>query len=270
MISFLFWNLNGKDLEDRVVRLVEHLDVRVLMLAECGKSPQGLLDLLNGSSQGVWHYPESASARIKVLTRFPPQTMKVVFEDSADRISIRRLITPNSPEILLAVLHFPSKVNWSHSDQLTQAFQIAQQIRRIEADYGHERTLLTGDLNMNPFDEGMVAANAFHAVMTQEVASRETRTVLAENHPFFYNPMWGCLGDRTSGPPGTHYFGGSTQIVYFWNTFDQVLLRPALMSRMGRLEILTTDGVEVLLTGGGLPDAETGSDHLPLFFELDL
>lgn len=30
--------------------------------------------------------------------------------------------------------------------------------------------------------------------------------IAAEERAFFYNPMWGCLGDRDPGPPGTYYY----------------------------------------------------------------
>ena len=48
---------------------------------------------------------------------------------------------------------------------------------------------------MNPFEHGVVAANGLNAVMARKVAARDTRTVLAHEYPFFYNPMWGHFGD---------------------------------------------------------------------------
>ena len=91
-----------------------------------------------------------------------------------------------------------------------------------------------------------------------------------EEHPFFYNPMWGCFGDRTPGPPGSFYLGTSKPVNYFWNIYDQVLLRPGLVDALRDLAILDTDGSESLLTKAGLPQTSGGSDHLPLFFQLNL
>jgi hypothetical protein len=70
-----------------------------------------------------------------------------------------------------------------------------------------------------------------------------------------------------SGSP--YYRGAADAVNYFWNTYDQVLLRPELAPRLSRLSILDGDGVESLLTQNGLPDATNGSDHLPLLFRLE-
>ena len=52
--------------------------------------------------------------------------------------------------------------------------------------------------------------------------------------------------------------------------YDQVLLRPELMNTLRDLRILTSDGVEPLVTPNGTPKKSNASDHLPLFFQLEL
>jgi hypothetical protein len=51
--------------------------------------------------------------------------------------------------------------------------------------------------------------------------------------------------------------------------FDQVLLRPALIDSLATLEILDHDGKYSLLATDGTPHKNL-SDHLPIFFELDI
>ncbi len=125
---------------------------------------------------------------------------------------------------------------------------------------------------MNPFESGVVGAAGLHAVMTKQIASKGRRTVSGKQYPFFYNPMWSCFGDRTAGPPGTYYYDRAEHVCYFWNVFDQVLLRPELLDRFPseELRILTEDGDRSLLSASGLPDKAAGSDHLPVLFKLDL
>lgn len=123
---------------------------------------------------------------------------------------------------------------------------------------------------MNPFDDGMIAAQGFHAVMTKQQAQGKERTVQGRQYQYFYNPMWGQFGDRTDGPAGTYYHHGSKPLQYFWNMYDQVLLRPALMDKLTGLEILTTDGIKPLLTAKNLPRKSDASDHLPILFRLEL
>jgi hypothetical protein len=82
--------------------------------------------------------------------------------------------------------------------------------------------------------------------------------------------MWGCFGDRTPGPAGTFFYPASSPRGYYWNVFDQVLLRPALMDALNELRILDEDGQDSLLTNRGHPRASDLSDHLPVLFRLDV
>ena len=76
--------------------------------------------------------------------------------------------------------------------------------------------------------------------MSQQVARKQERTVQETSYPFFYNPMWNLFGDYSPGPPGTYYYSDSTHKVFFWNMFDQVLIRPDLLDRfdMNGLKII--------------------------------
>ncbi len=137
---------------------------------------------------------------------------------------------------------------------------------------GHTRTLLVGDLNMNPFESGMIAAGSLNAVMTRDLADRVTRRVQRRDYPFFYNPMWSLLGDATRGPAGTYYRDSGDHHDYFWNMFDQVLVRPTLLPHFRNEDIMipSDDGTASLLNARGFLDENCASDHLPLLFKLNL
>ena len=115
----------------------------------------------------------------------------------------------------------------------------------------------------------MVGAPAFHGMMAKALAERGEREVAGRSYRFFYNPMWGIFGDRTAGPAGTYYLSSAKPVNYYWNVYDQVLLRPELMDSLEDLRILVSDGAESLLTNRGLPNDNRGSDHLPLLFRLN-
>ena len=125
---------------------------------------------------------------------------------------------------------------------------------------------------MNPFEKGMVGALGLHGMMSRKIAERESRTVAKRRCKFFYNPMWSLYGDATRGPPGTYYYHRSKPIEYFWNIFDQVLLRPELLDRMDDSDIIIidSDGENSFLTKNGIPNRNTVSDHLPILFKLNL
>ncbi len=82
--------------------------------------------------------------------------------------------------------------------------------------------------------------------------------------------MWGKMGDSSGGAPGTYYYPGSGYVSYFWNTFDQVLLRPALLDFFSNndLRVISEIGDKHLMTENGISAAY--SDHLPIIVRLKI
>ena len=270
MTTFLFWNLNRKSLCSLVANLVWRHDVDVLMLAESAASATAMLKALNPPGRSAYHYAPGLCNRIQLFVRFSERLIRPVHE--ADRLTIRHLSLPGLTDILLAVVHLPSKLYWEAESQGFECVALADLIRKAERLIGHARIVLVGDLNMNPFEADVVAANGLHGVMARSVAAKAGRTVQGKEYPFFYNPMWGLFGDGSPGPAGTYYRGGSEHVVYFWNMFDQVLVRPDLLDRFHNrdLVILHSDGDVSLLSRDGTPSVRVASDHLPVLFKLHL
>ena len=134
----------------------------------------------------------------------------------------------------LFVAHLPSKLHATADDQQLATAELARDIADAE-DRHDTRTLVVGDLNANPFEASLAGAGGLHAVSCREVARREERTIRGRPYRLFYNPMWGVFGDRTPGPPGTYYRSAGGAVNYYWNVYDQVLLRPALMDSLSDL-----------------------------------
>jgi len=269
--KFLFWNLNRKPLQEIVANLALSYEVDVFMLVECTIAPGILMTTLNQRCREEYYYaPGIGCKKVEILTRYPRRFIQPIHE--ADRLTIRHLKLPWATDILLAVTHFPSKLHWSDSSQAFESIELANSIRLAEKQAGHSRTLLVGDLNMNPFEDGVVSASGLHGVISRRIAEKRKRVVQAREYPLFYNPMWNLFGDATPGPPGTYYYSKSEHKVFFWNMFDQVLIRPDLLSLFSNenLEILTSDGNTSFLSSQGMPDTNVASDHLPIFFKLEL
>ncbi|CAN5700561.1 hypothetical protein BH23PLA1_BH23PLA1_05780 [soil metagenome] len=270
-VNFLFWNINQKPLYDRIIRLISAFEIHILMLAESPFDPGRLLAEIDANSDRGFDYPDSESDRIQVYTSFPTGTIVEAFNDNYSGLTIRRLKIIPAYEILLAVAHFRSKKRLKEEEQLLAASRAYDEIHRTEDNVFHQRSILVGDLNMNPFEPGVTSAQALHAVMAKSIARRKERVVMGKQYRFFYNPMWGLFGDRTEGPPGSYYFSSGNHHTYFWNMFDQVLLRPELMESLRDLRILDHDGHQTLLTKGGIPRgaSKSASDHLPIFFTME-
>lgn len=268
MPRFLFWNLNRRDLTRYVRYLAHEHDIDVLILAESGSTSTQILLALNDETSD-YQFAPGRCGHLLFFTRFDTSLLTLSLE--SHRVSIRSLALPGHQTVLIAAAHLPSKINFSDDSQIFESVLLARMIDDAERDAGHQRTILLGDLNMNPFEPGMVAAHGgLNAVMSRAIAVRSTRTVQKQKYKYFYNPMWRHFGDHPD-PGGTFYFESGEPVCYFWNMFDQVLLRPDLLHHFvpENVRILTTIRERSLLTGNGIPDKELASDHLPILLDLD-
>ena len=205
-ISFLFWNLNKRSLEALVAALAVEYQLQVIALVECNVPAATVIRALENAGLPGFTSPESLTSTesdLKLFVRLTGAVVNGVYEDPNNHVVIRRIVFDKSPDMLLAVVHSQSKLNWSDKDQFTGAIRLARNIEDKERYYNHRRTILVGDFNMNPFEEGVVGSDGLHGVMTKVTARRGSRTVDGVERPFFYNPMWRFFGERPDGPPGT-------------------------------------------------------------------
>ncbi|MEM9214376.1 MAG: endonuclease/exonuclease/phosphatase family protein [Cyanobacteria bacterium P01_F01_bin.150] len=278
MVTFLFWNLNGKALDQEVTQLCDTHSVDVLVVAEVigrqataiqVKSRETTIQQSLTSKTGKTYVTEhnDFSYRLKFFFRYSSKSISQI-EDFYG-LSIREISLPNSQSMLLAAVHLTSKLHADNAEQESQTRDIVKRIEAAEEKRGHRRTLVMGDFNMNPFEGGLVNADAFHGVMSKHIAQSKSRTVRKTKRYFFYNPMWGRMGDISEGPPGTYYYKKSTNREVFWNTFDQLLLRPELLPlfKADKLKVITKVGSLSLINKDKV-NAKDFSDHLPILIDL--
>ena len=277
MATFLFWNMAKKPLRESLFRLAMRHRVDVLLLSENGSSPGQTLEVLN-QDQALYHFPTThspESAKIQIFTRYPSAFVRHRDTHSGFRWTMRRLILPGLPEILIVGVHLNSKRVYTGPSQDSECRDLAEHIRRIEKANGHSRTLVVGDFNVNPYEAGMLDAKSLNAEPTRALIRHRSRVVSQQSYPLFYNPMWNFFGDESRGPAGTFFFQSSQPVRSAWNILDQVLLRKELLPffRFEDLEILTGDGTASFLTPEGRPKGNREnewSDHLPIVFKLSL
>jgi hypothetical protein len=269
MLTFLFWNINDRPLGETVVRLVRRHDVDVLMLAECRSFIAPLLVLLNEGARTRFQL-QASNRKVVIYTRFSRRFLRHL--GGGKRFDFYELALPARKQVVMGAAHLPDKRSWNDESQAAESEVLVRRLREVENGAGHARSLVVGDFNMNPFEPGMVKAAGMNAVMARAVASRERRKVLDREYLYFYNPMWSHFGERAGRPPGSYYYDSSEHVTYYWNIFDQVLLRPALLPlfKDEELRILSEDGGRSLLSARGRPGGSAGSDHLPLLFRLDI
>jgi hypothetical protein len=245
-------------------------DIDVLMLCECGK-PYDLLKTLNRDSDAYFYSKNNIGDKVKIFAKLDKNHIKPLIEDN--RIAARDLVLPNSKNITLIVAHLPSKLNKSESSQYASTERVRDFVSRVEKEQKHKRTIFCGDFNMNPFEVGMIQTVGLHTVMEKKIAKKVSRTVDDKVYPYFYNPMWGFLGDLGRGVvSGTYYYSNAEDVVYHWHLFDQVIMRPEIIPIFedNKLDIITEINDTNLLNKNGIIDKTKFSDHLPIKFTLNI
>ncbi len=269
MPGFLFWNLKNKPLQREVAALARERSADIIVLAEYAGTDEEMLTALNeGGDEVFTAIPKGLCEWVRIFSRISGSSFEQL--EASSRYTIHRIGDWRPDPVILVAAHLPSKRHYTEHDQFCIAEDFADDIRAVENREGHRRVILVGDLNMNPFERGLVNAKALHAVMSREIAEKGSRVVNGKEYPFFYNPMWKFFGDLTSGPSGTIYYRDCFDS-FFWNMFDQVLVRPQLLDcfNVESLAILTEIDGATLLREDGRPDGERFSDHLPIGFRLE-
>jgi endonuclease/exonuclease/phosphatase family metal-dependent hydrolase len=270
MVALMFWNTNGRDAGEAVGELCRAHDVDILLLAETETASARLVTQINGvtgRARTFWELPHLES-RVRALTHFPPGMVQPAFDDG--QVKMLELRLPIGPALLIVAAHLPSKLWAGPDEQKYRVRRLRRDIEAVEGRLGHRNTVVIGDLNMNPFEDALTAADGLQGVMDKAVALRPARTVQGHAWDYFYNPMWSRLGDESVGPSGTYRHAGSELVNHFWNTYDQVLLRPNLLPCYDpdRLVVPTHIAGRPILSQ---PGGEAGlSDHLPVVLAVSI
>jgi endonuclease/exonuclease/phosphatase family metal-dependent hydrolase len=279
MPRFLLWNMDaGRDVDDEIrpfgqllAGLASDNAIDVLLLVECSLPAAQILPHLKDES-GYHLIP--GPERFRVFARFPPAYMKPIDAPlMSDRIGLWHLTLPLQKDAIVALVHGLDRRNNGTAKRELFLSQVVSQVSWAEKKLGHERTIVAGDFNANPFEPELGSTSGMHAVMTSDLASTGPKQVFDREYGFFYNPMWNLIGDCQDGrPAGTYYFNGGQPHEWYWHMLDQVVVRPALISRLPltSLRIITASGSRNLATPRGRPDRKKGSDHFPVAFDLEL
>ena len=264
-LNFLFWNVQSKPIHAELVDLISHLSIDIVVLAEYSEDGDALLRQLAAIGLNFFLLPNIGCNRINIFTNISPGFFHIRRETG--RYTIREFRKDGHLSLLMLFAHLPSKLSYNENDQAIIASKVREDLEEAEDEAKHRNSIVVGDLNMNPFEAGVVSANSFNAISCLATAMRESRVVQGEEYRFFYNPMWNLLGDHV-GSPGTFFHTSPTYDSHFWNIFDQVLVRPQIASRLdvSTLKVVTSTLETSFISEKGHPNI---SDHLPIVFSFD-
>ncbi len=271
-LHILFWNMHRKDLSGALASIVDEHQPAVVILAECGTTVETLLDAVNRATVRYRFVEMIGDSKLVALTTLSSIQIHCLRDEK--RYSFWRVKTEHSVVTLCGV-HLQSALNYDRDELNELTRRLRQDLESVEVSENHNRSILIGDFNLEPFDRGLTSSEELSSVSSLRLAQRSPhRKVAFETRRVLYNPMWSHLGDRPSEPAGT-YFHPSGVIGYGWRMFDQVLFCPSVMDvfRDFEVEILRKAGDNALVDHRGLPDSTSASDHLPIriqFFEKSL
>lgn len=263
-LRLLFWNVQRKlAAREHIVVLCDELKPDVLLLAEAPEAVDEITDAVGNNSPGTVRL-STIQSRVEIFVLSKKYSLRPRFGESrAEGFVVQG--AGIEPHLLVAV-HLPSGLWQDEHGQVHAAGQLHDAVRSWENELDHQRTILIGDFNVDPFSPAMVSLLGLNAMMTRRRAARGRRIVQRDERPVFYNPMWNLLGDW-EGPPGSFYWKQGQVLGYFWHMLDQVLVRGELAHGLSEARVITGDGR--LLSNQGLPLRDI-SDHLPLFVRLNL
>ncbi|MCL1872902.1 MAG: endonuclease/exonuclease/phosphatase family protein [Clostridiales bacterium] len=273
-MNILFWNVNKKKAIDACLEeLILAKDCDIVVLAEYENDVNELNDLVNISSRRQYNPLPSFLDRKGILgckkihgLIDAKYYVEVLQEEERYKIV---LITTSIYKLIIAMIHNISLIRAGEDEQSQIIKDFVQDICEQEEMQSSRNTIIIGDLNVNPFEKPCVAANVLHAIPYKEMLCRPARIVQNSEYLKFYNPMWKFLYSRKA-PYGTYFYDNSGHIVnYYWNTFDQVIVRPQLINAFddNSLSIITQVNEHNLLFNGK-PNKNKYSDHLPIYFNI--
>ncbi|AZV58843.1 endonuclease/exonuclease/phosphatase family protein [Clostridium sp. AWRP] len=260
-MNYLFWNTNKKKINDILVMMIKDLSCDIVGLAEYEDDIDKLLKDLSNDGINLYEKP-SIGCRINVLTKYYPEKIKLGIEENY--YTIKKIPHDTLKEHIVTFVHLPSNMYKSDDfDKLSELIDMRISIEKSENDFNNFNSIIVGDFNMNPFEKPMIAAKGFHSIFDRKTAQKKKRKILGKEYLMFYNPMWNLFGD-IKRPPGTYYYNNSDQVNYYWNMFDQVIIRPQLINNLKNLQIITDIRGKSLLKN----NKPSVSDHLPIFFNI--
>ncbi len=279
-MNILFWNTdlkkNGSDEreDDRKLNIdkcieyfINNRECDIVILAEY---PYDLNHLCNkisvsGNSFKVGKkVNEKCRVEIMYRSKYPLELL------ADDRYYFINNIRTASGELAIAGVHLPSKREATLEDQKAVVSYLVNDLQDVKERVDHNRFIITGDFNEDPFEINMISSVGFHSIAIADIVQKKKeRNVYYRENEIFYNPMWNFLGDFNK-PLGTCYYDKGGAVNLYWYIYDQVLLSADILQCFDKdsLEIVTECGGKRLLSEKGLPDRKNYSDHLPVLFHI--
>jgi endonuclease/exonuclease/phosphatase family metal-dependent hydrolase len=269
-MRFLFWNIQKKDsFFETIVNIVDELSVDVLGLAEFPNDQEGIL-ISSFSNKGLcFKCVKNANFKVKVFYR---DGVQIINKYEGDYINATE-VSIGGIKYSVLFCHLSAKNMSTDIDPFCRAALYYEELESYEQTIvSHNRTIVVGDFNMNPFDSGMVSAMAFNATNSMAISKRGSRELSKKKYHYFYNPTWNLHGDQGKEiPAASFYFGKADYGQLYWHMLDQVIIRPEVISHFiyDDFRLVYKGKSFCLINSDSTINANDYSDHLPIVFSIN-
>lgn len=267
-INFLYWNTHNKNISSYIVDACVENSINILILTEHKNIDTDYL-IRKLKENNLFFEVEKIDPHSRILLLHNTKGQINVIKESKYYSAFN---IKNKEEVyLLFALHLPSRYAQERIDLDMYAVQLSREFEQLEEERKTEKSIVVGDFNMNPFDDGMISSLSFNAVMSPTIANKRSRKVFCDDRKFYYNPMWHLMGNDSNLCKGTFYYPSETKS-YYWYTYDQVIIRPDLIDKfdINDLKIIDLINSNSLVNKNSIPNEKKISDHLPIKFKIKL
>lgn len=263
-MKFLVWNINKKDLTECLIEINKLKDLDIIGICEGENLDNNSLEKILKMKR-IMLLEEYNN---KSLTLFCKENIKIEVRNENSSYFKEFYLQIQEEEYRIILLHLPSKINLNNNEQLM--FNIKMKNKIFSSESSYSKVIIFGDFNMNPFEEGMVSSEGWHAIFYDKQVKKIKRKVYEDERYFLYNPTWYLYASSPEKISGSYYYSQSGMVSYYWYMFDQVLISPDLMEKfdMSKFEILVSTEKHKFCKNGK-PYQEKYSDHLPIYFEIN-
>ena len=178
MCRIVFWNQNRKDLTGLVCELASSTKADVLVLNECTVSISNTVQALKSRVDQNFFVPKTISEDNKFHCFCRNSALDLTEVHKGNRTSVRNLNLA-STQALLVLVHGVDIRN--HDSESRQSFlqDLMVDLQLVKAER-HNRLILMGDFNMNPYESGMNQARGLNSMMTRACVTRGQRTSMGK------------------------------------------------------------------------------------------
>ncbi len=261
VLQIMFWNLKKNANENLIADIIEEQNIDIALFAEYLSTDfSTVTDILGDEYRYCVGY--GGCEKISLLAR---TSIQVSVRREQNRYVIYTCEV-DGDKFIIAGAHLPANPHSGPEERKIVIRDLIQDVNMLEKEMKHYNTIIIGDFNASPFDDELVAKDAFNAVLYKGVImQQESVTVEGKKYRRFYNPMLDYISEKNEIYGSLYYSSGATTL--YWYCYDQIIVRKPLVERIRDISYCRKIKSRRLIKDVA-PDKSI-SDHLPLLVEIE-